>query len=185
MRPLLVLLLLAVPAAAAGQNSFDAPQPPPEASQFDYLLGSWTFVAHTKNPNSPVPDYSGTWRATKAYDGFGIEDEWRIVNPDNGAAVYIGKSMRVYNPAEKRWDLRFLDVYRAAFSEQFAQWRDGEMHLWWSGRDRRGDYQVKVKYYDITPDRFRWKMDRSYDDGASWIEDYLTMEVVRSGGSGE
>ncbi|HEX9887385.1 MAG TPA: hypothetical protein VGA70_12895 [Longimicrobiales bacterium] len=54
------------------------------------------------------------------------------------------------------------------------------MHLWWDGTDAQGrHFAMRVRYYDITTDHFRWQGDRSLDGGETWIEGWLTMEVTR------
>lgn len=176
-----VLLSTGMPGVGSAQLRFDGADPPPETSQFDFLLGDWTFDAVWHLPNGEQRA-AGTWTARKGLDGFAVVDEWRILNRETGAPVYIGASTRTFNPRTDRWEWTFLDVFNARREEQFGEWRDGEMHLWWNGTDANGrEYRMRVRYYDITPDSFLWSADRSYDGGATWIRGWLTMRVVRRG----
>lgn len=182
---LFLLLALSIQIGSIHQSARAAsPQlpdttPPPEASQFDFLVGDWTFTAHTKNPRLP-PRYSGRWTARRALGGFGITDEWRILTPD-GKTAYLGFTARVYDRKTKSWKLQFLNVFAGRWSTQHALFRDGEMHLWWDDEEPDGrPFTVRVRYFDIRPDGFRWEMNRSYDGGATWIDDYLTMETHRA-----
>lgn len=186
MRPIaaaLTLILCATPSWAqstseTGARTLPDATPPAEASQFDYLIGDWTFVAQSKSPNTP-PTYEGRWTARRAFDGFGIVDEWRVLTPD-GATAYLGFTARVFDRESMTWKLQFLNVRAGRWSTQHAVFRDGEMHLWWEEQDADGrPFTARVRYFDIQPDSFRWEMDRSYDGGASWIEDFLTMTVRR------
>jgi len=173
-----LLVLLVTPTLLIAQSSDTLRTPPPEATQFDYLVGDWTFTGVWKLPNGERQGV-GTWKARKALDGFGVVDEWRVLDRPGGSTVILGTTYRIYNRAKSHWDMRFLNVFNAKWDEQYAEWRDGEMHLWWTSEDQRGTFQVRVRYYDISENSFRWRADRSYDGGVTWIENWLTMEVTR------
>ncbi len=175
---IMLLASIAMPTFLRGQSPETLASPPPEATQFDYLVGDWTFTGVWKLPNGERQGV-GTWKARKALDGFGVVDEWRVLDRQGGSTVIFGTTYRIYSPAKGHWDMRFLNVFNATWHEQFAEWRDGEMHLWWTGEDQRGKFQMRVRYYDITENNFRWRADRSYDGGVTWIENWLTMEVTR------
>lgn len=177
------LALILMPCLLWAQSPSPLPPPPPEASQFDYLLGDWTYTGVWRTPNGERHGV-GTWTARKAFDGFGVVDEWRILDAPGGNTVYLGTTSRVYSAAKGHWDMRFISVPGMTWHEQYAEWRDGEMHLWWTGEDQQGrQYQMRVRYYDISEDSFRWRGDRSYDGGRTWVENWLTMEVTRVAGS--
>jgi hypothetical protein len=40
---------------------------------------------------------------------------------------------------------------------------------------------MRIRYYDIQPDRFSWAADRSADGGATWEKEYLRIEARRIG----
>jgi hypothetical protein len=172
-------LTAVAPSESQPQTSEGARRPPLEASQFDFLIGDWTFAAVWKTPAGSRTG-GGTWTARKAFEGYGIADEWRVLR--DGDVAYLGASMRIYDVARGAWHLTFSDVFNGRWEDQFAEFRDGEMHLSWGGWDARGRrYLMRVRYYDISSDHFRWKGDRSYDGGATWIDGWLTMEVTREG----
>ncbi|HUG40681.1 MAG TPA: hypothetical protein VMM12_09355, partial [Longimicrobiales bacterium] len=39
----------------------------------------------------------------------------------------------------------------------------------------------RIRYYDIGTDGFSWSADRSIDDGATWVTDYLRIQARRIG----
>lgn len=172
-----VVLSMATPSEGRPQASDGPRRPPPEASQFDYLVGDWTFEAVWKTP-AGIRAGGGTWTARKSFGGYGIADEWAVVR--GGEVAYLGASMRIYDVSRGAWHLTFCNVFSAECGDQHAEFRDGEMHLWWEGLDTRGRrYLMRVRYYDITPGHFRWKGDRSYDGGITWVDGWLTMDVTR------
>jgi hypothetical protein len=40
---------------------------------------------------------------------------------------------------------------------------------------------LRIRYYDIQPDRFSWTADRSTDSGKTWVANHLQIEARRIG----
>ena len=86
---LLVLLCGAAAPRVHAQSNNAAAAPsttaPAEARQFDFLVGQWELEVKPK-VNAMIamfhgtPKLAGSWKAWRALDGFGIEDEVRIVD---------------------------------------------------------------------------------------------------------
>ena len=181
------LFLLALSCVLAGSGQSAAQQaptlkaPPPEASQFDFLLGEWTTEVSSKAPGAP-PRYHGVWRAAKTLNGLGIVDEYRVAD-DSGRIVYAGITLRVFDTKAARWTMRYVDEL-AGETGPWAQLvgvkQDAEMRVEqrWQAPDGRTAI-LKIRYYDIQPEHFRWAADRSGDGGASWVRDYLRIEASR------
>jgi hypothetical protein len=93
-----------------------------------------------------------------------VVDEYRIVD-DGGATVYLGETYRVYDPAAKRWEFRYVEPFSGTWHEGTAVKDGAEMHLTQTGR---GGSVTRIRYYDIRPDRFSWSSERSRDGGKTW-----------------
>jgi hypothetical protein len=173
----LALLALAV-VPARGQNTVDVAPPVPDMRQFDYLLGDWTYVARTKLPGPP-PVFTGTWLARPLDDGRGIIDEFRALD-GAGNVAYYGVTIRTWNAGAGRWDIfyvdRGLDGRWGDPQVGEARFEDGEMHLTQSGPHS----MIRVRYYDIQPESFRWSADRSLDGGRTWRLGDTTIEARRT-----
>ena len=48
------------------------------------------------------------------------------------------------------------------------------------GSDPFGDYVDRNTFYEITPEHWRWRKDRSYDGGKTWREGIGYIEATRS-----
>ena len=178
-RSMLVLLLLviAAPTSAPAQHG-GAPSirsAPKEASQYDFLVGQWDLVVRPAVSGLAakihgVPKMAGTWKAWRAFDGFGVEDELRITD-ESGNPRSLSHAMRYYDATTKRWNTSQLDVYRGTFTQSMAEWKDGTMVTTGHGTDAEGKvYATRAKYYDITPTSFRFRIERSTDEGKSSSE---------------
>lgn len=184
--PALLLFLLALPAAAQhGGAALPSQAPPPESSQFDFLVGHWELDVQPKVSGLAAalhgaPRLAGTWSAWRALDGFGIDDELRIVD-GSGNPRTLSRSLRIYDPAIRRWKITGLDVYRArVIAATATRADDGSMLVEGRSSDAQGEPQLtRTRFLDIGPDRFRLQQDRSSDNGASWDEAVLVIDATR------
>jgi hypothetical protein len=161
-----------------------APAAPPEARQHDFLVGQWELVVKVPAVGLAqkihgTPRLAGTWKAWRAFDGFGIEDELRITDAA-GNPLSLSHAMRYYDRAARSWNVTLLDVYRGKVSAATAEWKDGRMTQSSRGTDQEGKPAlIRSRFFDITPTSFRWQQDRSTDEGKTWKEGTLRVEAKR------
>jgi hypothetical protein len=187
-------LMLMHPIAAHAQHSGGAPGPatkaPREATQYDFLVGQWELTVTPKVSGLAarihgVPKLHGSLRAWRALDGWGIEDEMRVVD-QSGNPQALTHFVRIYDPAAKRWSIVAVDVYRQRLTQSTAQWDGTAMTSLGDGRDGEGrSYQTRTRISGITPTSFRYQQDRSYDSGKSWDEALLTIDARRVAASAQ
>jgi hypothetical protein len=179
----LLMLLLATPIAAqhgaAPSSESDA-----RAREFDFLLGEWELAVEPKVSSLAAmlhgaPKLLGTWKAWRAFDGRGIEDELRIFDA-SGNPRGLTHSLRVFAPADSVWAIATVDATRARASTARAALRDDVMTVESTGVDAEGrSYRARSRYLEVTGEAFRMIQDRSFDDGTSWDEAVLTITATR------
>lgn len=183
-------LLLSSPLVAIAQHATDASNAAAgsvlaEAKQFDFLLGQWELQVRPKVSSLAAmihgaPRLVGTWKAWRAPDGQGIEDEMRVVDA-SGNPISLTRALRVYAKADARWKVRGVDLLRNRTSEASGHWQHGEMRFEGSATDAEGNPSMtRTRYFDITADSFRMQQDRSIDNGQTWDEAVLTIEAKRT-----
>lgn len=178
-------LLLAQHGAGAAPLDTRAPR---EASQYAFLIGQWDVDVKPKASSLAtrihgVPKLQGTWKAWRAFDGWGIEDELRVVDA-SGNPQTLTRFSRVFDPAARRWNVSALDVYRATFKQSNAQWLDNAMVSTSESKDADGKpVIVRTTISKITPTSFRYQQDRSEDGGKSWTDAVLVIEAKRTAAS--
>lgn len=190
-RPLLLAVVLTLPlpsVAAAQHDGGGAPRAastaPREASQFAFLLGQWELTVTPKVTTLAArihgaPKLRGSWKAWRAFDGFGIEDELRIVDR-SGNPMALNHAMRVYDAARGRWNQSMLDVYRTRLTSATAEWKGSEMIVHSQGSDAEGKPTLqRGRFFAITPTSFSYQNDRSSDNGKSWETEVLRIEARR------
>jgi len=141
---------------------------------FDYLLGDWRFTSESKEWGKG----QGYWSAV-ALDEGQVLDEYRIVG-DHGETYYVTTTIRSYNAVLDRWELIGMDAGGGLQDFGTARRSGDEMHIEQTFGVARGEPSSwRIRYYDIRPDRFSWRADRSVDGGKTWDEDHLRIEARR------
>ena len=102
-------LVFPVLLAHAQQVAMPAVTPAKEATQFDFLVGQWEIEVTPKVSGLAAmihgaPRLTGTWKAWRAFDGFGVDDELRVVD-GSGNPIALSHGQRVYDAKAKRWML--------------------------------------------------------------------------------
>lgn len=145
-------------------------------SDFDYLLGDWEFTAE----NHEYGKFIGRWSAVRLEKGQ-ILDEYRVLG-DKAETVYVTTTIRAYNAAAERWELIGMDAGGGLQDTGTGRRDGGEVHI----EQRFGvaggkPITMRIRYYNIQPDRFSWSADRSADGGQTWVKDFQRIEAHRIG----
>ena len=143
---------------------------------FDYLLGEWEFTSVSKE-HGPA---KGFWTAVRLATGQ-ILDEFRVVGP-NRETWYVTSTLRSYNAGLDRWELVGMVEGGGLQDVGTAQRVDGEVHIEQKFGVANGNTSIlRIRYYNIEPDRFSWTADRSTDDGKTWSKEDQKIEAHRIG----
>ena len=145
-------------------------------ADFDYLLGDWEFTTVSRKYGTG----RGYWSAVRLVTG-AVLDEFRIVG-DSGETYYVTTTLRAYNAALDRWELVGMDG-AGGLQDIGTGYRKGtEVHIEQNFGVAGGNTStLRIRYYNIQPDRFSWRADRSDDGGKTWISDDQQIEARRIG----
>ncbi len=157
---------------------------PKEATQFDFLIGQWELNATPKATTlgqkiHGVPKLLGIWKAWRAFDGWGIEDEVRLTD-GSGNPRLLTHTTRFFDTKARRWQLSAIDVYKSLITTASAEWRGTEMLASGRGTDEEGHaYLSRGVFTKISNTGFTYRLDRSTDDGKTWTEGLTTIVAKR------
>jgi len=144
--------------------------------EFDYLLGDWEFTATSKQYGA----FHGLWSAVRLDKGQ-ILDEYRVTG-DDGETYYVTTTLRNYNGARDRWELIGADGGSGLLDFGTGHWDGKEMKIEQTfGVAAQTPSTLRIRYYDIGPDRFSWTADRSTDGGKTWTTSFQQIEARRIG----
>jgi len=179
--PFAIVLAIAVPvyAQTAPPRTQEQMRAASEAHKgdFDYLLGDWEFTAESKQYGKT----HGLWSVARLVEGAQILDEYRVLG-DSGETWYVTQTLRVYNAVRDQWELVSLEPGGGLQNVGTGRLEGQEMHIEQRfGVGTPNAAILRIRYYDIQPDRFSWTADRSTDDGRTWVANALRIEARRIG----
>ena len=150
-------------------------------ADFEYLLGNWEFTGHSLERG----DVHGHWNAARLAESYQVMDVFRITGTKDKTAP-VTTTLRAYDVIHDRWELVSTEEGVGLQNFGTGQRHNGEMHIeqTFLAIDLSGKVTSsvwRIRYHDISADRFLWSGDRSPDGGKTWQKDFMTLDVRRVG----
>ena len=141
---------------------------------FGQFVGSWDVEAKQFAPDGQTRTVRGEWHFFWVLEGRAIQDV--IVSPPrnvrDGARWKGGgdyqTAIRYYRPADDSWDVTAISPPYDQVHRLIARKQDDEIVLHGTAPDGRREIWT---FYEITPDRCRWRGQISNDGGHTWFTD--------------
>ncbi|MEL6614707.1 MAG: hypothetical protein AAFQ43_03165 [Bacteroidota bacterium] len=148
---------------------------PPEAREFDFLIGTWD-AAHRLNLGGNWVQFPTTTTAVFALGGHAVlEHSWFDLDPSlPDASTTI---LRLYNRAERRWESLYMANRGNTLLKFGSDW-EGDRMVLHTFEARRTDPISRFVFHSIEPDAYAWFAESSTDGGATFAETW-TIDVTR------
>lgn len=147
------------------------------AHLYDFKIGEWDIHWRNRNGNGGFVEFMAAGHVYPLMEGDIILDE-------QTSDYFKGITFRTYNPSAAEWIVRWLPA-NSEFSNPISARLEGctpvERHHQVAPDGREAE--VVTRFEDITPDRFVFRQDWSFDGGETWIEDVLYYEAIRRTGT--
>lgn len=154
------------------------PLAPEETRQYEFIIGNWHCDTRFMDAEGNYHEREARWEGFYMLDGWAIKDIWHSTLP-NGHP-FQGINIRSFNPATKKWDNRWLPQFSLAWKYYESEMVGDTMVMTGgAGSDARGDFIERNTFYEIEADSWKWRKDRSYDNGETWIEGLGFIEATR------
>ncbi len=164
---LLLLVLLSVGLNGAAQVK---PAIPEETNQLAPLIGKWHVDREVRAPTGEWRrDIPGVWTFEWGLKGHAVIDVFETVRKDQSGRDSVsitGMNVRIYDPKEELWKMRWVENQNRKFTSFTAQMVDGEFVM--EGKNVQGR-DVRVYFYDIEEDSFLWRQEWTFDGGQTWL----------------
>ncbi len=79
--------------------------------------------------------------------------------------MFHGTTLRIYDPGIDAWHILWCDPLRQYYARQLGRPRGPDIVQ--EGTNDVGE-TLRWSFTEMTPDRFRWRGERSRDNGATW-----------------
>ena len=123
---------------------------------YGWLVGDWIFDAKIVANGAVNHVSGGAIHFGWVLEGRAIQDVWTL------PGVFVGTTLRVYDPAIDAWHILWSDPLRQYYNSQIGR-RLGD-RIVQEGTDAAGD-ATRWSFMDIATDRFRWLGERRAADG--------------------
>ena len=155
------------------------PEAPAQLSQFAFLIGDWSCTTKfMKQDGKSYREGTAEWIGVYTLDGCAIQDYWIGHGPQG--KDYYGTNIRSFDQKTGKWTNRWLPAGTLQWSSFESEMKDGKMvMIGGGGTSPRGDFISRNTFYEIGPDSWRWRQDRSYDQGKTWFEGVGFIDAKR------
>ncbi|MBT8142576.1 MAG: hypothetical protein HKN88_07365 [Gammaproteobacteria bacterium] len=135
------------------------------------LIGVWNVRDWQLQNDGTWQEQSGaSWRFYPIQNGSSMQDVWFSDSGEADKGPGYGTNLRVYNPLAKTWQAAWLSS-RKRNIELYTGVQSANEVLFTSQASDNGRL-TRTVFSDITPDTFKWRMEWSNDEGASWLSIY-------------
>ena len=126
----------------------------PQAKQLDFWVGRWDVQVGGQSVGTNVIE--------RLEEGCLIMENW------TGWGGSTGRSMNFFNPATNKWRQTYIGNNEVIW-EMSGEYKDGVMSYEGEMFAPRGaPVMVRVKFFNLSPDRVRHTQDNSTDGGKTW-----------------
>jgi Protein of unknown function (DUF1579) len=141
----------------------------PELKQFAFWIGDWDLTSSRRASLDKDEWIEDSGRAsdhvTSTLGGCALLQEW---DGTPAGIPLTGMSLSSFDPALRKWRQVWVDT-DGAYMEFRGGMKEGRMELYREGVQNGKKTIWRQVFLDIQPDRFRWRYERSFDGGRSWI----------------
>lgn len=162
-RQLLIALLCWVQVGVFAQSQ----EVSPELKPFEFTLGKWEFSWYHLDAQTRkyVDDGKAYSTVTLIHNGMTYADEFYKKNADGTETR--GTTFRSYDSVSKKLKLVWMTAGNLSTVSATGSQAGEDVVLTFDKEinDQYGNYVVRITFYDIQKDRYKWKQDFMYKDG--------------------
>lgn len=156
-----------------------------DGQQFAFFIGDWDVNATKFSADGAILfQYRATWSARYLNEGRMVMDDFKALAPD-GRPISSFVTLRTYSEDTRRWEMAGLAAMQPAASlEWHGAWTGKEMQIDAAGVDPSGrPVKTKIRFSDITQERFLWQSESSFDGGKTWMRTASLVATRATAGS--
>ncbi len=115
------------------------------------------------------------------YDGMASMSEYRGLDKNN-QTFYHGVSITIWGENREKARTFWAQVGTADITDMEAYWKDNKLVTKGNGNDPTGAFVERSSTEFYPGGDFQFVMDRSYDNGETWLSPFGTIEYLKTSG---
>lgn len=144
----------------------------------DFFIGQWEMETIDIQPDGTFVKGKAKSIVKYILDGNAMQDDFMTIG-ESGEILFWGTSIRSYNPRTDKFQIVWIMPGYRGLTDIVAEWKEDKLISTGKGYDYAGEFLERFEYYDIKKNSYSFKMDRSYDGGETWIENFGRMKAKR------
>lgn len=149
-------------------------------AQFGRYIGDWDIVDEglQQDGTTWLPGNGARWNFTCVGDGIAVQDFWMPNGPAGGPVPGVGTNLRIYDPANERWEIAWTATQSPGFTHIRARQNDdGDIVMHWVSPEL--PQPRRITFFTPTDEGWDWVMEMSFDEGENWTPVYKIKATRR------
>ena len=144
----------------------------------DFFRGEWNLVTRNLQRDGSYVTGEAVSTAYVILDGNAIQDDFRSLN-EKGEVIFRGTSIRSCLEETSEYLIAWVMPGREGYTHLRALWSKGVLGGEGQGFDGYGPFRERFRYFNITDSSYSFQMDRSYDEGQTWLLNFSTIKATK------
>lgn len=146
--------------------------------KLEFFVGEWELVTKASRPDGSVMMGKARTKAYYILDKTAIQDNFYALD-QNDNVVFRGTSIRSYNRQTGKYHIVWVMPGVYGITDISGVMSNGKLVTTGKGYDGNGEFLERFEYYNIKQDGYSFKMDRSYDGGKTWMENFSSFDAKK------
>ncbi|SMD32368.1 Protein of unknown function [Reichenbachiella faecimaris] len=146
--------------------------------KIDFFIGEWELTTKASRPDGSVMMGKARTKAYYILDQSAIQDDFFALDA-NDKIVFRGTSIRSFNRQSGKYQIVWVMPGMTGITDISGVMSNGKLVTTGKGYDGNGEFLERFEYYNIEPNSYSFKMDRSYDGGKTWLVNFSSFEAKK------
>lgn len=143
-----------------------------------FFLGEWELETRGSRSDGSIRIGKARTKAYYILDKTAIQDDFYALD-NNNQVIFRGTSIRSFNRQSGKYQMVWVMPGVSGITDISGVMSNGKLVTTGKGYDGRGEFLERFEYYNITPDSYSFKMDRSYDGGQTWMINFSSFDAKK------
>lgn len=144
----------------------------------DFFIGEWNLSTRDMQQNGSIAEGEARSNAYYILDGRAIQDDFRSIDR-SGNVEFRGTSIRSCDEDRSKYIIAWLMPGKEGITDLRATWSEGILSGEGEGYDEFGAFMERFTYFNITDSSYSFRMQRSYDEGRTWLQNFSSIEATK------
>ncbi|WP_420580793.1 hypothetical protein [Reichenbachiella sp.] len=146
--------------------------------RLDFFIGEWELTTKASRPDGSVMMGKARTKAYYILEKAAIQDDFYALDA-NDNVVFRGTSIRSFNQQTGKYQIVWVMPGISGITDISGVMSNDRLVTTGKGYDSNGEFLERFEYYDIKPDSYSFKMDRSYDGGETWLLNFSSFDAKK------